>query len=168
MGGKECGERLKSVQSNRGRDKGQKVSIRMSNCTNGVVRSRGMGYGDGRRKVNVLEMKCWRSLVGVLRIDRVRNEEVRRRAGIERELASREDPSVLRWFGHVEKSGEYSMARMVLLEKVSGGRVRGRLEVRLDGWCEGGLKQHRNNSGGCARMRGRSERVESSATYVTE
>ena len=36
-----------------------------------------------RRKVNVLEMKCWRSLVGVSRMDRVRNEEVRRRALIE-------------------------------------------------------------------------------------
>ena len=45
-----------------------------------------------RRKVNVLEMKCWRSLVGVSRMDRVRNEEVRRRAGIERELASRVAP----------------------------------------------------------------------------
>ena len=36
-----------------------------------------------RRKVNVLEMKCLRSLVGVSRIDRVRNEEVCMRAGIE-------------------------------------------------------------------------------------
>ena len=41
-----------------------------------------------KRKVNVLEMKCLRSLVGVSRMDRVRKEEVRRRAGIERELAS--------------------------------------------------------------------------------
>ena len=41
-----------------------------------------------RKKVNVLEMKCLRSLVGVSRMDRVRNEEVRSRAGIERELAS--------------------------------------------------------------------------------
>ena len=53
-----------------------------------------------RRKVNVLEMKCLRSLVGVSRMDSVRNEEVRRRAGIERELASRADQRVLRWFGH--------------------------------------------------------------------
>ena len=42
-----------------------------------------------RRKVNGLEIKCLRSLVGVSRMDRVRNEEVRRRAGIEMELASR-------------------------------------------------------------------------------
>ena len=31
-------------------DKGQKVSIRRSNCTNGVVRSRGMGYEKCREK----------------------------------------------------------------------------------------------------------------------
>ena len=41
--------------------------------------------------MNVLEMKCLRSLVGVSRMDSVMNEEVRRRAGIERELASRAD-----------------------------------------------------------------------------
>ena len=56
-----------------------------------------------RSKVNVLEMKCLRSLVGVPRMDRVRNEEVCRRAGIERELASRADQRVLRWFGHMER-----------------------------------------------------------------
>ena len=50
-----------------------------------------------RRKVNLLEMKCLRNLVGVSRMDRVRNEEVRRRAGIERELASRADQRVMRW-----------------------------------------------------------------------
>ena len=49
-----------------------------------------------RRKVNVLEMKCLRILVEVSRMDRVRNEEVRRRAIIERELASRADQRVLR------------------------------------------------------------------------
>ena len=41
-----------------------------------------------RRKVNDLEMKCLRSWVGVSRMDRVSNEEVRKRVGIERELAS--------------------------------------------------------------------------------
>ena len=38
-----------------------------------------------RRKVKVLKMKCLRSLVEVSRMGGVRNEEVRRRAGIERE-----------------------------------------------------------------------------------
>ena len=40
-----------------------------------------------RRKVNVLEVECLRSLVGVSRKERVGNDEVRRRTGIERELA---------------------------------------------------------------------------------
>ena len=43
-------------------------------------------------------MKCLRSLVGVSRLDRVRNEDVRKSAGIERELESRADRRVLRWF----------------------------------------------------------------------
>ena len=56
-----------------------------------------MGYESiERRKVNVLEMKCLRSLVGVSRMDRVRNEEVRGRAGIVRELADKADRRVLR------------------------------------------------------------------------
>ena len=59
-----------------------------------------------RIKVNVLEMKCMRRLVKVSRMDRVMNEEVRRIAGIERELASRADQRVLRWFGHVERMDE--------------------------------------------------------------
>ena len=36
-----------------------------------------------RRKVNVLEMKCLRNLVGVSRMDRARNEDVRMRDAIE-------------------------------------------------------------------------------------
>ena len=80
-----------------------------------------------RRKVN--ECSCdeyLRSLIEVSRMDRVRNEEVSRRAGIERELANRADQRVLRWFGHVERIDEYRMARRVLMAEVSGGRVRDR------------------------------------------
>ena len=41
-------------------------------------------------------------------------------------------------------------------------------EVRLDRWCECGLKQQRNDGGGWATMRERPERVESPGTYVIE
>ena len=58
--------------------------------------------------MNVLEMKCLRSLVGVTRMNRVGHEEVRMRAGTERELVSRADQRVLRWFGHVERMDEYA------------------------------------------------------------
>ena len=52
-------------------------------------------------------------------MDRVRNEEFSRRAGIESELESRADQRVLRWFGHVERMDEYRMARRVLMAEVS-------------------------------------------------
>ena len=78
-----------------------------------------------RRKVNVLEMKCLRSLVGVSQMDRVRNDEVHRRAGIKWELASRADQRVLKWFGHAERMDEYRMARRVLKAEVMEGRYEG-------------------------------------------
>ena len=65
-----------------------------------------------------------RVLVGVSRMDRVRNEEARRRAGIERELASGADQRVMRWFGHLEIMDEHRMARRVLMAEVSGERIR--------------------------------------------
>ena len=82
---------------------------------------------------------------------------MRRRAGIEMESASRAEQRVLRWFSRVERMDDYRTARRVLMA-----------EVRLDGWCEGGLRQQRNDGGGCAIMRVRPERVESPGTYVIE
>ena len=76
---------LRSVLSNRG------MGIKAKQCLyEGVIVPTAL-YGAvvwsmrsaERRKVNGLEMKCLRSLVGVSRMDRVRNEEVRRRAGSE-------------------------------------------------------------------------------------
>ena len=86
---------LKSVLSNRG------LGIKVKKCRyervivpTALHRAEAWGMRSAeRKKVNVLEMKCLRSFVGVSRMDRVRNEEVRRRAGIERELA-RADQSI--------------------------------------------------------------------------
>ena len=73
---------LKSVLSNRG------LGIKAKKCQyEGVIvptalygaEACGMRSAE-RRKVNVLEVKCLRSLAGVSRMDRVRNEMVRRRA----------------------------------------------------------------------------------------
>ena len=67
-------------------------------------------------------------------MDRVRNEEVIRRAGIERVLTSTDEQRVLGWFGQGEKMDEYHMARLVLMAEVSGDRVIGRLWL---GWMDG-------------------------------
>ena len=62
------------------------------------------------------------------------------RAGIERELASRADQRVLRWFGHVEGMDEYRMSRKVLMAGVNGGLVRGRPRF---GWMKAALSNRR-------------------------
>ena len=56
---------------------------------------------------------------------RVKNEEVRRRAGILREFATIVHQRVLRWFGDVERMDECRIARMVLMVQGSRGRLRG-------------------------------------------
>ena len=72
---------------------------------------------------------------------RVWNEEVRRRAGIERELESRADQRVLRWFGHGERMDDYLYGE----NGVYGGSKWRQTEVGLDGGCGGGLGQQRND-----------------------
>ena len=67
-------------------------------------------------------------------MDRVGDEEVRKRDGIKREFASRAYQRVLRWFGHVYRMDEYRVARIVLMVNVSGRQVWGRPRL---GWMDG-------------------------------
>ena len=65
-------------------------------------------------------------------MDRVRNVEVRRRAGIEGSWRV-QWIRVLRWFGYMERMDEYRLARRVLRAELSRGRVRGRPRLgRMD------------------------------------
>ena len=66
------------------------------------------------QKLNVFEMKCLRSMAGVSRLDRVRNEVVRARTGVRRELAARADVNVLRWFDHVERMDNERLLKKVV------------------------------------------------------
>ena len=79
-----------------------------------------------RQKLNVFEMKCLRSVAGVSRLNRVRNEVVRARTGVRRELATRVDMNVLRWFGHVERMVIERLLKKVMNVKVDGISARGR------------------------------------------
>ncbi len=54
-----------------------------------------------RNRLDVIEMRCLRSMVGITRMDRVRNEEVRKRTGMVRKMSERVDQRVLNWYGHV-------------------------------------------------------------------
>lgn len=87
-----------------------------------------------RQKLNVFEMKCLRSMAGVSRVDRVRNEVVRVRTGVRNELAARVDMNVLRWFGHVERMENGCLLKKVMNARVDGRSTRGRPRF---GWMDG-------------------------------
>ncbi len=65
-------------------------------------------------------------------MDRVRNEEVRRRTVVVKELAERAEQGVLRWFGHVERMEEERLVK-VTRSDMRGVRPRGRRRV---GWLD--------------------------------
>ena len=87
-----------------------------------------------RQKLNVFEMKCLWSMTGVSRLDRVRNEVVRARTGVRRELASRVVMNILRWFGHVERMDNDRLLKEVMNAKVDGRSARGSPRF---GWMDG-------------------------------
>ena len=87
-----------------------------------------------RQKLNVCEMKCLRRVTGVSWLDRVRNEVVRARTGVRRELAARVDRNVLRWFSHVERMDNEGLLKKVMNAKVGGEVLEG--DLSLGGWME--------------------------------
>ena len=60
------------------------------------------------------------------RRDRVRNEEIRRRCGLQRSLSKRGKAAVLRWFGHVERMEGERLVKKICRAEVEGNRGRGR------------------------------------------
>ena len=64
----------------------------------------------------------------------VRNEVVRARTGVGRELAARVDMNVLRWFGHVERMDNERLLTKVMIAKADGRSARGRPRF---GWMDG-------------------------------
>ena len=90
---------VKSVLSNRGQGiKAKKCLYERVIVPRALHGAEAWGMRNAeRRKVNVLERKCLKSLVGVSQMDRVKDEEVRRRDGTERELASRAESIKMVW-----------------------------------------------------------------------
>ena len=77
-----------------------------------------------RKRMEEVDMKCLRNICG-LRIDRVPNEEIRRRCGKNVSVSQRIDQGVLRWFGHVERMRDERIAKRVYESDVRVVRRRG-------------------------------------------
>ena len=90
-----------------------------------------------RQKLNVFEIKCLRSMASVISLDRLRNEEVRERTGVRKELANRVDSNVLRWFGRLQRMENERLTKKVMDASEEGRNVRGRPKLGwMDGWME--------------------------------
>ena len=85
------------------------------------------------KRVQGLEMRCFRKLIGISYKNHITNEEVRNRIKQTsipyKDLFSTIKRRKLIWFGHVTRGGE--LAKTVLQGTARGGRKRGRQKKRL-------------------------------------
>ena len=99
-------------------------------------------------KIRAVEMTYLRAAAGVTRLDRVRNEEVYERFGMEEgalgvrcgvvEWVKRNS---LRWYGHVRRMTEERLTKRVYQSSVSGVAGRGRPPVTWENKIEQYLKE---------------------------
>ena len=85
------------------------------------------------RKVQAMEMRCYRKILHISYKDHVTNEEVR--AKIQQAIGPREDLTIvkrcrLQWYGHVSRSS--GLAQTILQNTVKGGRRQGRQRKRWE------------------------------------
>jgi hypothetical protein len=83
-----------------------------------------------RRRMEVMEINCMRAMCGVSIMDRVRNEDVRRRCGSRVSIGERMYRNVLKWYGHVERMEKERIVKRVYSAKVEGSRARGRPKIK--------------------------------------
>ncbi len=79
--------------------------------------------------MNVMEVRCFRSMSEVTELDRVKNDEVRIRTGVVRELAERAGRRVLQWFEDVETMEEKRLVTEITRSHVRSVRPRGRPQI---------------------------------------
>ena len=79
------------------------------------------------------------------------------------------DQRALIWFGHVERMIEHRIYGLYCFDGSNKWRAGTVLtEVRLDGYCAGGLGKKRDDDGGWATICERYEAVESPGAYVDD
>ena len=83
-----------------------------------------------RSKVQAVQMDNLRSVLGVRRIDKIRNEFIRSTCGVQKGINERINESMLRWFGHVERMDDSRMVKRMYKSECIGKRPPGRAKRR--------------------------------------
>ena len=104
------------------------TSIFLYTCESGTLTA------ELKRRIQAMEMRCYRKILRISYKDHVTNEKVR--AKIQQAIGPHEDLLTivkrrkLQWRGHVSRSS--SLAKTVLQGTVQGGRRQGRQRKRWD------------------------------------
>ena len=97
-----------------------------------------------KRRIQALEMRCYRRFLNISYKDPVPKEEVRNRiqnaTGVHDDLLTMVKKRKLRWYGHISRSS--GMAKTILQGTVKGARRRGRQkkwEDKIKEWTGNGV-----------------------------
>jgi len=82
------------------------------------------------QRLKVFEMACLRKIEGVTRRDRIRNEEIYRRVGMNQDILSWIQQRRLRYFGHISRLQDNRYPKIALHGRFHGQRCRGRPKKR--------------------------------------
>ena len=86
------------------------------------------------RRIQALQMRCYRRVLNISYKDHLTNEEVRNRIqnaiGVHDDLLTMINKQKLRWYGHISRSS--GMEKTILQGTVKGARRRGRVKKRWE------------------------------------
>ena len=88
---------------------------------------------DDKKPLDIMEMKCLRTMCGLTIWDRKTNDKIHRRTGVDSKLSYRANQRALRWYGHMERMSEERLPKRVMNSEAEGVTARGRPKV---GWKE--------------------------------
>jgi hypothetical protein len=86
-----------------------------------------------RSKVQAVQMDNLRGILGVRRIDKMRNEHIRELCGVKKGVTERINEYILRWFGHMERMDVNRLVKRMYNSECVGDRPVGRPKKR---WIE--------------------------------
>ena len=107
----------------------QGESIQDSCKTSNDVRCRDAVKKAHEKKLDVAEMRMLRWMIGVTKMDRIRNERIRGTTKVG-EISKKVQESRLKWYGHVSRREDEYVGKRVLGMEVPGKRRRGRPKRR--------------------------------------
>ena len=83
-----------------------------------------------QRRLLTAEMSCLRRIMGVSRLQKIKNDEIRQRLGMEETIVDKVMHKHLQWYGHVVRMKQNRWPQIVMNMKPTGKRSRGRQRIR--------------------------------------